>query len=94
MKHPPSLSLLSKYVPTCVHSSPLSLSLSRFFLTIQRWVRQLVSDLNGSLVHFASLAQYEAELSSNIMPMLDAKFEELDQGSATVLTQVPIWVCA
>ena len=51
-------------------------------------MRQLVGDLNGALVHFASVAQYEAELSANIMPMLDAKFEELDPGSAAVLTQV------
>jgi hypothetical protein len=47
-----------------------------------------VGDLNGSLVQFASVSQYDAELSSNIMPMLDAKFEELDEGSAAVLTQV------
>jgi hypothetical protein len=75
------------FVSSTASSSLLSLLYS---LIPCRWVRQLVSDLNGSLVHFASQAQYESELSSNIMPMLDAKFEELDQGSATVLTQVDV----
>lgn len=58
-----------------------------------RWVRQLIEDLNKGIVKFESVAQYEAELSGAIMPLLDAKFEELDDISAQVLTRFFTQVC-
>ena len=50
-----------------------------------RWLRQLLSDMNRQLVHFVSVAHYEEELVTQIMPMLNDKFEELDEQSAAVL---------
>jgi hypothetical protein len=46
-----------------------------------------VGDLNQSLIHFASVQHYESELHGAIMPMLDRKFDELDETSAAVLTR-------
>ena len=50
-----------------------------------RWLQQLLGDMNQQLVHFVSVAHYEQELSGQIMPMLNDKFEELDAHSAAVL---------
>ena len=46
-----------------------------------RWLRQLLGDMNQQLVHFVSVAHYEEELTGQIMPMLNDKFEELDEVS-------------
>ena len=49
------------------------------------WVTQLVSDLNGSLPKFEAFEQWELEITTQLVPMLHAKFEELDEDSADLL---------
>ena len=49
------------------------------------WVTQLISDLNANLADFQSFEHWELEISSQLVPMLHAKFEELDADSADVL---------
>ena len=51
-----------------------------------RWLQTLISDMNRQLVEIVSVAQYEHELGHSIMPMIQAKFEALDEESVEVLT--------
>ncbi|KAH8050980.1 voltage-gated potassium channel [Aureococcus anophagefferens] len=46
---------------------------------------ELVSDLNGSLPKFEAFEQWELEITTQLVPMLHAKFEELDEDSADLL---------
>ena len=49
------------------------------------WVRQLVGDLNASLAQFDSFERWEHEIATQLVPLLHAKFEALDEASADVL---------
>lgn len=48
-------------------------------------LQQLVQDMNSQLTKFTSLEHYEAHLAGHITPLLDSRFEALDETSSTLL---------
>lgn len=50
-----------------------------------RLLQQLIQGLNSQLTHYTSFKHYESELSGHITPLLDDRFEELDETSAAML---------
>ncbi|CAM9200938.1 unnamed protein product [Chrysoparadoxa australica] len=46
-----------------------------------QWVQQLIQDMNRQLVDFKSFSHFEENLAQSILPMLDRKFDCLDEGS-------------
>ncbi|CAM9254982.1 unnamed protein product [Discosporangium mesarthrocarpum] len=50
-----------------------------------RFIQQLVQDMNSQLVNFTSFQHYEAELAGSITPILNDKFEGMDEASADIL---------
>lgn len=77
--------LQRKYVAAC------DAVFSRFDDDEQReacdWIRQLVDDLNKDLPKFTSVDMWQRAITSQIVPMLHSKFEELDEDSGDVLQE-------